>query len=293
VPDHAAEHAARGWTRCQEALAVEVDRVAELLRSLPGDGSRPDGVVGDWGILEVAVHLSQVWIAVPGLARGDLSEAEAIVPDRGAGAAVARDVAQLGQVTRAAVAVETVRDPALLATRIETRARDYLADCAGQRLDEHRQWLLGDITVPPIVFTAHLLSETAVHGWDIAGAAGRPWRINPDHAALVVRWFLLELLLHGARGLIGDPARFASVRGRYRFDIRGLESVRLVFDDRGARVDTDPRSPDCRMSLDPVAFLLMFFGRRGLLGTAARGGVLLRGRKPWLGLRLHSALPTP
>jgi hypothetical protein len=290
-------HSVQEWPRLQRALAVESARVAELLRSLAGPAVAADpggaGVVGGWGMCEVAVHLSQAWIAVSGLSRVDLTEVDAIVPDRGAGASVARNVGQLGQVTRAAVAAETVRDPGVLAERIETRSRDYLADCPGQCFDQHRPWLLSGIEVPPYVFTAHLLSETVVHGWDIARAAGRPWRIHPAHAALVVRWFLFELLLHGAPQLIGDPATLAGVRGRYRFDIRGYGPVRMVFDDRGARLDEAPGPPDCRMSLDPVAFLLLFFGRRGLAGTVARGGVLVWGRKPWLGVRLQAALPTP
>lgn len=292
MPDDIDAAAAQAWSRCQGALALEVSRVTELLRSLP---AAPDGhgAVGDWGLCEVAVHLSQTWIAIPGLARGDLSEVDAIVPDRGPGPAVARDVGQLGVVTKAAVAAEPVRDPVLLADRIETRARDYLSACAQQDLDRYRPWLLDGITVPPYVFTAHLLNETLVHGWDIARAAGRPWAIDPGHAALVVRWFLLELQLHGAPRLLGGPATLARVGGRYRFDIRRHGSVRMVFDESGARLDDAPGPPDCRMSLDPVAFLLMFFGRRGLPGTVARGGVLVWGRKPWLGVRLQSALPTP
>lgn len=243
------------------------------------------------------MHLSQTWIAIPGLARADLAEVESIVPDRGAGASVARDVTQLGAVTVAAVAAEPVRDPAQLADRIAERAAGYLRDCADQQArrpeDEHRSWLLSGITVPPHVFTAHLLSETLVHGWDIARASGRRWRIDPDHAALVVRWFLLELLVYGAPQLLGDPATLARVSGRYRFDVRRHGSVRMVFDSSGARLDDAPGPPDCRMSLHPVAFLLLFFGRRGLVGTVARGGVLVGGRKPWLGLRLQRSVPTP
>jgi uncharacterized protein (TIGR03083 family) len=284
--------AAHAWSRCQNALAVETLRVTELLRSLPAARPEP-GAVGGWDAHEVAVHLSQTWIAIPGLARSDLAEVESIVPNRGAGASVARDVSQLGAVTRAAVAAEPVRDPGQLADRIAERAADYLRDCAVQG-DEHRPWLLSGITVPPHVFTAHLLSETLVHGWDIARAAGRPWRIDPDHAALVVRWFLLELLVYGAPQLLGSPATLARVSGRYRFDVRRHGSVRLAFAADGVHLDDAPGPPDCRMTLHPVAFLLLFFGRRGLVGTMARGGVLVvGGRRPWLGVRLQRSMPTP
>ncbi|MGI8815388.1 MAG: maleylpyruvate isomerase N-terminal domain-containing protein [Pseudonocardia sp.] len=291
----------QAWQRCQDALAAEVARVTELLRSLPGGpggsgtaaGADRERVVGEWDLVEVAVHLSQAWIAVPGLARADLSEVEAMVPGRGAGASVAQSIDHLGEVTTRAVAAEPERDPAVLATRIEARAKEYLADCARQDPDQYRPWLISGITVPPAVFTTHLLNETMMHGWDVATAAGRPWPINPAHAALAVRWFLLELLVHGAPELIGDPVKLAALRVRYLFDIRGHGRVRMVFDDAGARLDDEPGTPDCRISLDPVAFLLLFFGRRRLVGTVARGGLMTWGRKPWLGLRLLAAVPTP
>lgn len=280
------------WRALREGLAFEVGRASTLLRSVHGEQRPP--VLGRWDLAEVAMHLSQTWIAIPGLARCDLAEVEAIVPERGAGASVARNVDQLGAVTCRAVDADPERDLGVLATRIENRARDYLGCCADADPDVCLPWLLSGITVPPHVFTAHLLSETMVHSADIAHAAGRPWRIDPAHAALVVRWFLFELLLNGAPMLISDPATLAGLRGRYRFDIRGHGPVRMVFDERGARLDAAPGGTvDCRLSADPVAFLLMFFGRRTLPATVARGGILVWGRKPWLGVRLQKALPTP
>lgn len=313
VPDDLA------WRRCRRALAVEVSRVTELLRSLPTappaaapsaaaprpatpqpaaapPAVPPDAdpkIVGDWNLLDVAVHLSQAWLAIPGLARADLSELDAVVPDRGAGASVARSIDQLGQVTSAAVAAEPERDPAVLADRIAERARDYLAGCAGRSPDERLPWLITGIFVPPPVFTAHLLSETVVHGWDIARAAGRRARIVPEHAALVVRHFLLDVLLAGGRVMFDDPARLAAARGRYQISVRGYDTVRIVLDDAGARLDTEPGRPDCRLSVDPVTFLLMFFGRRSVASAAARGHLFAWGRRPWLAARLQRALPRP
>jgi hypothetical protein len=286
----------QAWPALRTALDVEVGRVTALLRSLRPStpaAQSPAQVLGRWGLADIAMHLSQTWIAIPGLARGDLTEVETVVPGREAGAAVARDVRHLGAVTLRAVAADPERDLGVLATRIESRSRAYLARCAATPCDARRPWLLSDITVPPHVFTAHLLSETVVHGSDIARAAGRPWRIEPAHAALVVRWFLFELLLNGAPVLIADPAVLRALRGRYRFKIRGHGSVRVVFDDRRARLDTEPGGPDCHVSVDPVAFLLMFFGRRGPVATAARGGLVAWGRRPWLALRLQRALPIP
>ncbi|MGH3539233.1 MAG: hypothetical protein ACRDQJ_13235, partial [Pseudonocardiaceae bacterium] len=49
-----------------------------LLRSIHDPGSH---AVGQWNLAEVAMHLSQAWVAVPGLARRDLSGVYEVVPD--------------------------------------------------------------------------------------------------------------------------------------------------------------------------------------------------------------------
>jgi hypothetical protein len=43
---------------------------------------------------------------------------------------------------------------------------------------------------------------------------------------------------------------------------------------------------DCHLLADPVAFLLVMYGRRGPVRTALTGGVLAWGRRPWLALQL-------
>ncbi|MDQ3827268.1 MAG: hypothetical protein M3319_10665, partial [Actinomycetota bacterium] len=55
------------WQQSQDALREEVERVTALLRSVR-DPAAP--AVGQWNISELAMHLSQVWLAVPGLAKG-------------------------------------------------------------------------------------------------------------------------------------------------------------------------------------------------------------------------------
>ncbi|MDQ4031651.1 MAG: hypothetical protein M3332_05035 [Actinomycetota bacterium] len=54
----------------EDALRDEVRRVTTLLRSIR-DPEAP--AVGQWNLAEVAMHLSQAWVVVPGLARQDLS----------------------------------------------------------------------------------------------------------------------------------------------------------------------------------------------------------------------------
>jgi len=65
------------WQSSQDALREEVERVTALLRSVR-DPAAP--AVGQWNISELAMHLSQAWLAVPGLARGDLSRFYEVIP---------------------------------------------------------------------------------------------------------------------------------------------------------------------------------------------------------------------
>jgi hypothetical protein len=65
------------WQQGQDALRDEVRRVTALLRSIQDPEPH---AVGRWNLGEVAMHLSQAWIVVPGLARRDLSRAHEVLP---------------------------------------------------------------------------------------------------------------------------------------------------------------------------------------------------------------------
>jgi hypothetical protein len=47
------------------------------------------------------------------------------------------------------------------------------------------------------------------------------------------------------------------------------------------------------LSADPVAFLLLAYGRRGQWPLIAQGRLLSYGRKPWLALSLRSLFVNP
>ncbi|MGH3573251.1 MAG: maleylpyruvate isomerase N-terminal domain-containing protein, partial [Pseudonocardiaceae bacterium] len=164
-----------------------------LLRSIHDPGSH---AVGQWNLAEVAMHLSQAWVAVPGLARRDLSGVYEVVPDLAgvAGDSLIRDMWDLGDTTALAVRSDPERDPAVLADRIETRAQEYFTACVGAEPDAPRPWLVQGVTVGQSTLTYHLLNETVMHGYDIAQAAGRPWRIEPAHAAMVLGRFIVPVL---------------------------------------------------------------------------------------------------
>ncbi|MGH3521420.1 MAG: maleylpyruvate isomerase N-terminal domain-containing protein [Pseudonocardiaceae bacterium] len=281
------------WQQGQDALRDEVARVTTLLRSIHDPGSH---AVGQWNLAEVAMHLSQAWVAVPGLARRDLSGVYEVVPDLAgvAGDSLIRDMWDLGDTTALAVRSDPERDPAVLADRIETRAQEYFTACVGAEPDAPRPWLVQGVTVGQSTLTYHLLNETVMHGYDIAQAAGRPWRIEPAHAAMVLGRFIVPVLqVLDSRAMV-NGATAAGLRATYDIRIRGGDSFHFLFDDGELSiVEPSSRRVDCHISADPVAFLLVVWNRQSQWTAIATGKLMAWGRKPWLGPQFRALMRNP
>ena len=251
--------------------------------------------LGRWTLGDVAMHLSQVWVVVPALARADLSRARTQVSSlaESQGGSLVHDLWDLASVTTKGVESDLERDPSVLADRIEARAAEYLGECEGRSADEVRPWLVDGVTVGLPVLTGHLLNETVAHGHDIACAAGRPWTINPVHAAMVLDGFIIPVIATLPPHTMVDQHQAAGVRVRYDVRIRGGGRYFFVFDD-GRLLVEEPSSKrvDCHLSVDPVAFFLLSWNRIGQWGAIGRGQLLAWGRRPWMGLRLRSLMRT-
>jgi hypothetical protein len=279
--------------RAQKALRAEVERVTQLLRSVPDPEA---AALGQWTVAEVAMHLSQAWIAVPALARRDLSEIHAVLPElKGtAGASVIRDVWDLGGVTRMGVTADPERDLAVLAGRIADRASAYLAGLSGFSPHESRAWLVEGTEVTIVTLTCHLLNETIVHGWDMARGAGRLWPIRPAHAALAVDGFLVPVFKAlGPRAMV-DQEQAAGLHATYEVRVRGGGRHVFVFDDGELTIEDPSRRPiDCYIDADPVAFLMVAWGREGLGPATVRRELVVSGPKAWLGPKFRSLMRNP
>jgi hypothetical protein len=137
--------------------------------------------------------------------------------------------------------------------------------------------------------TALALSELTMHGRDIATGTGRPWPISAEHAKLILGTVCPEMapLVVRPEAGRGAPVTYeVRLRGNGpRFVIRvadGTAEVRAV----GGRVD-------CVISADPVTYLLVVYGRMPLGRALLRGGILAKGRRPWLGLRFKDMFFNP
>lgn len=281
------------WQQGQLALREEATRVTNLLRSIRDPGSH---AVGQWNLSEVAMHLSQAWLAVPCLARRNLSRVYEVVPSL-AGVAddsLIQDMRDLADTTILAVRSDPERDLIVLADRIKARAQEYLDECVGADPDAPRAWLVQGATVGQLTLTYHLLNETIVHGYDIARAAGHRWRIKPAHAAMVLGRFIVPILQTlDSRDMV-NAEKASGLRATYGLRIRGGDNFHFIFDDGNLTiVKPSSRRVDCHISVDPVAFLMVVWNRQSQWAAIAKGQLIAWGRKPWLGPRFRTPMCDP
>ncbi|MDQ4134514.1 MAG: hypothetical protein M3179_15230 [Actinomycetota bacterium] len=283
---------ATDWAQAKRALAEAVLKVTDLLKSVR-DPNRP--ALGQWSIAELAMHLSQAWIAVPALARQDLTALRDYVPGLAPTAqSLIRDLWELECTTKAAVTSDPERDLTVLADRIAARAAEFLQESEAHMALDPRPWLVEGTRVPLAVLTGHLLNETLVHGYDIAKAAARPWRIDPAHAAMVVDGFLIPVVRSLPPRTMTHPERAAGVRATFDLRLRGGGRTFWIFDDGELHIEEPSDRPvDCHISADPTAFLLVAWARKSQWSAIAKGQLMAWGRKPWLGLRFRPLMRNP
>ena len=131
-----------------------------------------------------------------------------------------------------------------------------------------------------------LLGELVVHGWDIARAAGRRWPIDPGD---------VELILDGVEPVLPgwvDPDRAGHLTATFEVRLRGGSTRRWSFRNGRLKVGAGDR-PDVTISADPVALLLVFYGRQSQWPHIARGRLLAWGRRPWLAFTLADRFHNP
>jgi uncharacterized protein (TIGR03083 family) len=178
------------------------------------------------------------------------------------------------------------RDPHRLADLLVAAAADFIAASSGRPEGERTLVSNGlSLTVP--VMTAALLGEQLIHGLDIARAARVPWTIGAEDAHLVIG---------GVMAMVPDYVDREAAAGRrvsYELRLRGGPGYRISIDDGAALVSEPGAAADCRISADPVAFLLVGYGRTGQWGQIARGKLMAGGRKPWLGFSFGRFLLSP
>ncbi len=266
------------WAAARRAVADAGPRLTSMLRAV----RKPEApALGEWDITELAAHISHGMDTITAMSRG--------------GGNVIEDIAGLGILTKAMVAGEGRRPLGELADRIDASVAGFLAamEEAAAAGDSSHSWLVMGTEMPSSVLTCHMLNELTIHGRDIAMAEGVGWPIDRGHASLILQGFVFPALHTLGRDMVVQEG---AGRKRARFDVhlRGDGRACLVFADGDLSVEATPEGKvDCKLSVDPEAFLLVSWGRISQWSAIPKGQLLASGRKPWLGLQMRSWLRNP
>jgi hypothetical protein len=258
------------------ALADVVPRLTALVRSVRSPANQ---ALGQWSAADVAVHLTHVWQVLPALYRGNLDSPIA-------------DLSELASFTTTLVSDEPARDLQAAASQIEQAAAAYLA--APIPDDGPRPWLVKGTQLPASAFSCHLLSESLVHGYDIARADGRRWRIEPEHAAKAIMGFMLPALSVVDPHFPVDQRKAAGVRACMEVRLWRTGRFFMVLNEGMLRVEpTAGGSVDWHVSADPATLFLLFWSRTSQWPALLSGRLRGWGRRPLLGMRLPRMLRNP
>ena len=138
----------------------------------------------------------------------------------------------------------------------------------------------------------HILNESVVHGFDLAGGRGK---IERRDARLAFEGFICPMYRAlGRPEFAVHPEKAAGVRATYDIRVRGGGRWFFVFENGGLVIEEpSDRRVDCHLWADPRAIMLLAWHRTGLAGPVLKMQVLPWGRKPWLAFRLPGLLKLP
>ena len=266
----------------RSALADAANRASALIASIDAPTRGTDRLT--WTLAETAAHMVVGLRGYAGSVRGTLDIWQSHIP--------ATDVFadRLAGMTASSLEAVPERDPATLARLLSEAAADYLSVTAGLPADHpvETPWYGDGATLRLDAATALLLGEQLIHGHDLATTLRRPWPITGTQAAMV---------LPAAKAMLPRAVRADATRDldlTYAIHVRGCDgfTVRVV---RGtASVEPlDGRRADCHLSFDPVAFMLVGYGRISPWAAILRGQALAYGRRPWLGTRFKKLFVNP
>ncbi|HEV2069200.1 MAG TPA: maleylpyruvate isomerase N-terminal domain-containing protein [Acidimicrobiales bacterium] len=266
----------------RQALAAVTPRTGELLRSA-GDGAAP--VKGsNWTLGEVGAHMAVALVAFTLAVQGETDVLAPYIPRTD-------DFAErLRAVTSNTLALEPQREPGALGDLIERRAEDFLSATADRPGDQAvaTPWYGERTHLSVATATAMLVGEQLMHGYDIARTIRAPWPISSEDARLVIRGLTSML------PLVAKPAPAGGADSRYDIRIRGGPRFVVQRDKGKVTVEPSPsEAPCCYISADPVAFLLVAYGRANQWGPVAKGRLVAGGRRPWRALRFKNLFYNP
>jgi uncharacterized protein (TIGR03083 family) len=223
--------------------------------------------IGEWSIGEVATHVSHIVGMYPKLVTGGSSPVQNH-------RAMSGDWQQM-------LAEDDNRDPTVAADRIEDSFGEFVDVVGPDNWTQEINWH-GGLKVPVYSLPAIVTNETAMHGWDVAQAVAEPWSISREAAQLITLGHLPFL------PAFVNEAAIAGMDETFEVRLRGLDPIYFIVKDGTIVIQQEKVTPDCRISADPVEYLMVGYGRKGQWGPILTGKIVAWGRKPWLGVKFGS-----
>lgn len=248
------------------------ERLVALVDSLP-DSTAPI-LPGTWTIRDAALHIALEIDGCAELASGTPCPH------------VYTDPKGLAQLNDARIADVPEADPHKLAVLMRDAADRFLKATDGGSADRPLNYYGVDCTLAHIACSTGVF-EWAMHGYDMALATGRPWRIDPVHA---------QLSLYGLGPWFAPMCNVETTAGHtgaYQLELGG-DALVVRFVDGELTVEPAGAGPvDCVLTADPVAFLLVAAGRMTQWQAIALGLMSAGGDRPELALGFLNLFAIP
>lgn len=261
------------FAEARQALPAVMRRLATLVAGLPDLSVASP--CPPWSVGDVAAHVGLAYLGYSSIAAGRTGDWSALIPD------VADPIARLKGMNDRTLAMVGAEGRGDLGPLLAERLQVLLDATEGRDPAESRPapWFGDDVRIPLGTVTGLLLSESLLHGLDIARGAGRPWPIDKRLARLVI-----SLVFPTMMPLMLKPAAAGTLAGSIVIHARGGIAIGVRPDGGAVRIEREPADgrADCHISVDPVAFLLTSSGRLSQGRAIAGGKMFAYGRRPWL-----------
>jgi hypothetical protein len=245
-------------------------RWAELLRTVQ-DPTR--NAIGYWSIGEVAAHTTHIFQVFCSMVKG--------------GSSPIKDHLRMPEHWDMELRNDDEREMKVLADRVEEAASKIEEAASEERWEESLTWH-GGIPIPLSSLPCIVINESEIHGLDVANAESIDWDISRAKAVLAITG-LFPVLPFFVR-----PEVARGVTANWELKLRGGPTAYFLLRDGKLEVTKDaPDRIDCRISADPLEYLLVGYGRKNKWGPIATGNIVAYGRKPWLSLKLAKLFQTP
>jgi uncharacterized protein (TIGR03083 family) len=272
------------FAAARAALPAVLDRLTALIANVPDQSAASP--CPPWSVGDVAAHVSLAYLAYSSAAVGEFGEWTETIPDLPA------PIARLKQLNTQSLEMVTAQDRENLGAILAERLEALLDASAGRDPAEpcRAPWFGDDVRLPLGTVVGLILSESLLHGLDIARGSGQAWPIDKAPARLV-----LSLAFPTMMSLMVDAAVAKGLTGTMRIHVRGGIDIGITAVDGSVGVEREPAAAraDCHISADPVAFLLTASGRASQNRAIAAGKLVAYGRKPLLAMKCSRLFSFP